>query len=215
MDLSWRFNEFVTCPHHITCETHDQCSIWSWVSDHGSPQLDLPTVNTLCYSTSAYLMAWTKQKAKKSTGSMASHKPLGGKAVAPAKSLSVMLCQRSKCGISGTKTQPSPTQYLLSGAELVLQAVQVCTFHSLPICLMNLWFQNQVWCSLCQNGAKHIVCDSCYNVTLLLPPISDLNNLYFLCTQCHKMKKQTLRHKEPYQVIFFRTWHAWCCTYFM
>ena len=65
--------------------------------------LDPPTVNTLCYSTSAYLMVWTKQKAKKSTDSMASHKPLGGKAVAPAKSLSVMPCQRSKCGISGTK----------------------------------------------------------------------------------------------------------------
>lgn len=31
---------------------------------------------------------------------------------------------------------------------------------------MNLWFQNQVWCSLCQNGAKHVICDSCYNITI-------------------------------------------------
>ena len=168
-DLSWRFNEFATCSHHITCEIYDQYSTWSQVSDHHSPQLDPPTVNTLHYSTSAYLMAWTKQKAKKSTGSMASHKPLGGKAVAPAKSLSVLPHQMPKCGIPGTKTQLSPAQYLLSGSELVLQAVQLCTFHSLLICLMNLWFQNQVWCSLCQNGAKHVVCDSCYNVTLLPP----------------------------------------------
>lgn len=67
---------------------------------------------------------------------------------------------------------------------------------------MNLWFQNQVWCSLCQNGAKHIVCDSCYNVTLLPPPISDLNDLYFLCTQCHKMKKQTLDTRNHTKWVF-------------
>ena len=124
-------------------------------------------------------------------------------------------CKVSVCSASSEATEvwyPWNKDLTKSDSVLTLWGwVSAASHTSMYLSLtsdMNLWFQNQVWCILCQNGAKHVVCDSCYNVTCFhhlscgSPPISDLNNLYFLCTQCHKMKKQTLKHKEPYQVNF-------------
>lgn len=94
-------------------------------------------------------MARTSQKARKSTGGTASHKALGSKVVARAKTSSsatppILPRRRSSRGVSAsTKTRPSPTRSLLPGTEVVPQAVQVrLTLHSLLIRPMGLWFDH-------------------------------------------------------------------------